>query len=92
MDQQDKDLINEVKTSLVEELERHEDQNAEHIERHVSRHLTGVCDLLIEYEKHSRRRSWILSVFTGLLVLTNLALVGLILGGGIECLSWYGEF
>ncbi len=79
-------LVEEIRTHI----EDHEDRAAEHIERHISRHLTSVVDLILDYEKHSRRRSWISSIVTGILAITNVALITIILMGGAECLSWYG--
>ena len=79
---------------LVEEIrshiEEHEDLTAEHIERHITRHLSGLSGVIVDYEKHSRRRSWIVSSVTGALVITNIILI--IILGGTECLNWYGMF
>ena len=75
-----------------QEIWDHEEFIREHIERHISRSLGSICDLINDYETHSRRRSWILSIITGGLAITNIVLIALIITGGIECLSWYGTF
>ena len=89
MDQQDKEFLVEEIRSHIEE---HEDRTAEHIEQHITRHLSGLSGVIVDYERHSRRRSWISSIATGLLAATNIILITIILMGGTECLSWYGTF
>ncbi len=86
MDNNDKEFLEEVR----EHIEHHEDDVAEHIERHITSHLSGLSGVIVDYERHSRRRSWIVSILTGTLIITNIILI-LILGG-TECLNWYGTF
>lgn len=77
MDSLDKEFLEEVRLHI----ECHEDDVAEHIEHHITRHLSGLSSVIVDYEKHSRRRSWIVSIVTGALVITNIILIIIILMG-----------
>jgi hypothetical protein len=73
---------------VMEHIEHHEDLLMEHIEHHVTRHLSGLNGVIIDYEKHSRRRGWLTSGFVSILAITNIILIVLMLGGA----EWIGTF
>lgn len=85
MEQADKEfLVEEIRSHI----EHHEDLVMEHIEHHVTRHLSGLSGVIVDYERYSRKRGWIMAGFMGVLAITNIILIALMLGGT----EWIGTF
>ena len=85
MEQADKEfLVEEIRMHI----EEHEDNVMEHIERHFVHHLGGLSSVIVDYERYSRKRGWIMAGLMGVLAITNIILIILILGGA----EWIGPF
>ncbi len=85
MEQVDKEfLVEEIRMHI----EEHEDKVMEHIERHFTHHMGGLSSVIVDYERYSRKRGWIMAGFMGVLAATNIILIALMLGGT----EWIGTF
>ena len=85
MEQVDKEfLVEEIRMHI----EEHEDKVMEHIEHHFTHHMGGLSSVIVDYERYSRKRGWIMAGFMGILATTNIILIALMLGGA----EWIGTF